>query len=179
MPADSPPAQQIPPRHSIDYVLRTAQQNLVALTGQADLKASIIITTSSVVLSISATQWAQRDLRWGIATLAVGVLGALFLAVIAVYPKYSVAPPRDVAFPDGANPLFFGHVAAVTEARYKERIRTVLSDDATLYDALLSDIYQQGNYMLHSKYRYLKASYTMLLGGFALAPVVQVIATNT
>ncbi|MEQ8716098.1 MAG: DUF5706 domain-containing protein [Acidimicrobiales bacterium] len=173
------PMRRVEPRHSVDYVMRTTQQNLVTLTGQADLKASIVITTSSILLSIGATQWNDADLRWGIGALAVGVTLALFMAVLAVFPKYSVAPPRDVAFPDDGNPLFFGHAALVTKDRYMSRLAASLEDDYALYEMITTDIYQQSYYLLHGKFRYLKLSYLFLVLGVVAALIAQVVSTAT
>lgn len=171
--------RRVEPRHSVDYVMRTTQQNLVTLTGQADLKASIVITTSSILLSIGATQWNDPDLRWGIGTLAVGVTLSLLMAVFAVFPKYSVAPPKDAAFPDNANPLFFGHAALVTEDRYMARLAASLENDYALYEMISSDIYQQSYYLLHGKFRYLKLSYLFLVTGVVAALIAQIVATAT
>lgn len=71
------PLAQVVGRRSVDYLLRNTRQQLVALTGQADLKASIVITAASLVLSISATQWDRDSLRPGLFLLAFGMLGAL------------------------------------------------------------------------------------------------------
>lgn len=171
------PMSKVEPRHSVDYVMRTTQQNLVVLTGQADLKASIVITTSSILLSIAATQWNDSDLRWGVGALAIGVTLALVMAVLAVFPKYSVAQSRDIAFPEKGNPLFFGHAALVTEQRYTERLADSLETDYALYEMISSDIYQQSYYLLHGKFRYLKASYLFLVTGVVAALIAQIVAT--
>jgi hypothetical protein len=42
-------------RSSVDTMLRNTQQQLVALSGQADLKASFLITASAVVASVTAS----------------------------------------------------------------------------------------------------------------------------
>ena len=47
------------------------------LTGQADLKGSIIITASAIVVSVSVTQFNDADLRWSLVTLVAFVLLAL------------------------------------------------------------------------------------------------------
>jgi hypothetical protein len=61
--AQADPLSGVVARRSVDYLLRNTQQQLVALTGQADMKASIVITAASLVLSISATQWDRQSLR--------------------------------------------------------------------------------------------------------------------
>lgn len=60
----------------------------MAYTGQADLKANLVITTSSLVLTIVATRWSEQSLRPGLSALAVGALCALFTAITVVIPKF-------------------------------------------------------------------------------------------
>jgi protein-tyrosine phosphatase len=60
---DTRPFAHVRPRRNVDELLRNVQQALVAYTGQADLKANIVITTSSLVLTIVATRWSEHSLR--------------------------------------------------------------------------------------------------------------------
>src|SRR5262245_66608667 len=106
--ASADPLADVVGRRSVDYVLRNTQQQLVALTGQADLKASIVITASSLVLSISATQWDRESLRPGLFFLAFGMLGALMSAILAVMPKFRLRREQLTEFPNPSNTLFFG-----------------------------------------------------------------------
>ena len=73
--ADPGPFADVASRHTTDYFLLGLQQQMVQLTGQADLKGSIIITAASIVVSVSATQFSDPELRWSLVTLG-GVLAA-------------------------------------------------------------------------------------------------------
>src|SRR3954469_15292424 len=75
-------------RRSVDELFRNVQQALVAYTGQADLKANIVITTSSLVLTIVATRWSEASLRPGLSAVAIGALLALLTAITVVIPKF-------------------------------------------------------------------------------------------
>ena len=81
-------------RLTADYTLRNLQQQLVAVTGQADLKASIVITASSITLSLAISRVNDERLRPGVITLAAFVLTALVFAVFAVLPKYRLKAAR-------------------------------------------------------------------------------------
>jgi hypothetical protein len=56
----SHPFTTVRPRCSVDELLRNVHQALVAYTGQADLTANIIVTTSSLFLTIVATRWSEQ-----------------------------------------------------------------------------------------------------------------------
>src|SRR5437899_11654456 len=79
-------------RSSVDNLLRTAQQHHVQLSLMADTKASILITISSIVLTISLSRSGDPQLRPALLTLAAACLISLLLAIVAVLPTF--AGPR-------------------------------------------------------------------------------------
>ena len=52
--ADPGPFADVSSRHTVDYFLLGLQQEMVQLTGQADLKGSIIITASAMMIVCTA-----------------------------------------------------------------------------------------------------------------------------
>lgn len=167
-------------RSSVDYALRTLSQQLTILSGQADLKASIVITASSLVLSITASNWTDSDLRPGLIVMAAGVLVAMIGAIVAVIPKIPLSPssagPVEAG---GRNHFFFGHVASMDAETYRAGIREVLADDDRIYDELIGDLHAQSRYLLRRKYVWLRVSYVALLLAFALGVPVMVATTVT
>src|SRR4051794_16463164 len=83
-PSAREPFADVVPRRSVDELFANAQQSLVSLTGQADLKANIVITGSSLILTIVATQWNDNSLRPGLLAVATGALLALLTAITVV-----------------------------------------------------------------------------------------------
>jgi hypothetical protein len=166
------PLEGVVARRSVDYLLRNTQQQLVALTGQADMKASIVITASSLVLSVTATQWDRDSLQPAVYVLAGGMLGAMFAAILAVVPKFRLKAPKQHQWPTESNALFFGHFTRVEPAVWMHHMRDVLSDDSRLYQAILTDLHQQGDYLVRSKYRYLRAAYVLVGASFGLSAVL-------
>ena len=160
-------------RGSVDTALRNLQQQLVAVTGQADLKASIVITASSITLSLSATRVTDARLRPGLITLGIFVLAALCCAIFSVLPKYRVTGRPPVG---QFNPLFFGHAALLDFDEYRAAMHAILGDEEGLYDALLNDLHAQSTYLLRRKFRPLRAAYLCLLVGFIAGGVAQLIA---
>jgi hypothetical protein len=166
-------------RRSVDELLRNVQQALVAYTGQADLKANIVITTSSLVLTIVATRWNEHSLRPGLSALALGTICALVTAITVVVPKFRLHRIGEVRhdFAPDENPLFFGHFAAMPRDRFVEVIADLAADDARLYAAQVADIHDQGRYLVEQKYRHLRLAYIFLGLAFLAAAVAQAIAS--
>jgi hypothetical protein len=180
-PRDGRPLAGVRARRSVDELLRNLQQALVSYTGQADLKANIVITTSSLVLTIVATRWSDHSLRPGLGVVAFGALLALITAITVVVPKFRL-PRRGEArrdFEPHENPLFFGHFASIPRDRFVEIIGEIVSDDAALYEAQVADIHDQGRYLVEQKYRHLRLAYTFLGLAFVVGTLVQAFVTLT
>jgi hypothetical protein len=164
---------QIPERNTADVILRTAQQHHVSLSAMADTKASIIITVSSIVLTLSLGKIDQPELRLSVVTLIVFTLLALLLAILAVLPKYRPMRLKSSQLPPHFNLLFFGHFAELPRERFLTEIATVMRPTGAIYQTMAKDIYSLGSYLAHHKYRYLRFSYLAFLTGFIAASVEQ------
>jgi len=162
------PFAGVTPRSSVDNLLRTAQQHHVQLSLMADTKASILITISSIVLTISLSRSGDPHLRPALLTLAAACLISLLLAIIAVLPTFTRRSGRV-----RPNILFFGHFSSMSEEEYQRAMEEILSSDARLYEAAVRDIHSLGIYLYRKKYRYLRFAYVALLFGFILATVVE------
>jgi len=168
---DPGPFADVPERITTDYLLYGLQQQMVQLTGQADVKGSIIITASAIVISVSVTQFNVDELRWSLVILVAFVLLALLASVMAVFPKFKIHPEPGDQLPPGFSPFFLGHFSQIPKARYVELMADILRTGNTTYRVMVEDIYSQGYYMLKSKYRYLRFSYACFLIGFVLAAI--------
>jgi hypothetical protein len=165
------PFADVPERITTDYLLYGLQQQMTQLTGQADVKGSIVITASAIVVSVSVTQFNVSELRWSLVTLVAFVLLALLASVIAVFPKFKIHPDPGARLPQGFDPFFFAHYSQISKQRYVELMADVLRSGGTTYRVMVEDIYAQGYYMLKNKYRYLRFSYACFLIGFIAAAV--------
>src|SRR3954451_18701599 len=131
--ADTGPFADVPERITTDYLLYGLQQQMVQLTGQADLKGSIIITASAIVVSVSVTQFNVSEFRWSLVTLVAFVLLALLSSVIAVFPKFKIHPEPGDELPKGFSPFLFGHFSQITKARILDVMSAVLRDGSATY----------------------------------------------
>jgi hypothetical protein len=160
-------------------MLTGLRQSLVTYTGQADLKANMVITTSSLVLTISATRWSDQSLHPGIYAIAIGSLLALLSAITVVIPKFRLPKRADRRhhFEAHENPLFFGHFASMPRDRFIAVMGEIAENDELLYETQAADIYDIGVYLVEKKYRHLRMSYTFLGLAFLAAAVAQCTAT--
>lgn len=164
----------VPERNTGDQILRTTQQHHVALSAMADTKASIIITVSSIVLTLSFGKLDQPELRLSVVTLTVFTLMALLLAILTVLPKYRPLRLKpDAELPPHFNLLFFGHFSELSRQRFLAEMARSMRADGSVYQTMAKDIYSLGSYLAHHKYRYLRFSYLSFLTGFIAASLEQ------
>lgn len=163
----------VPERNTGDNLLRTAQQHHVQLSVMADIKANIIITVSSIVLTMTLGRVNDPDLRLSALTLLVFTLLALLLAILAVLPKYRPLRLRSTTLPPNFNLFFFGHFAELSRERFLEEVAQKMKADGIVYDTMARDLYSLGYYLAHYKYRFLRWSYLFFLAGFVLASLEQ------
>jgi hypothetical protein len=172
---ESPFIGIVPERNTGDNVLRTAQQHHVQLSMMADVKANIIITVSSIVMTLTIGRLNDPDLRLSALTLLVFTMMALMLAILAVLPKYRPLRLRspDQTLPAQFNLLFFGHFAELSRERFLAEIAAGMKADGRVYDLMARDLYSLGFYLAHYKYRFLRLAYLFFLAGFILASLTQ------
>ena len=165
-----PPFDGIKGRSSVDNLLRTVQQHHVQLSLMADMKANILITISSILLTVALARSNDAALRPALITLAVACLIALVLAIIAILPTFARRTKQG-----RPNLLFFGHFADMSEPEYFDRMEEILSSDPKLYEVAVRDIHSLGVYLYRKKYRFLRFAYVALLFGFVMAVVVEAV----
>jgi hypothetical protein len=171
-PVASNPFQGIVGRSTADDFLGAVAQHHVQMSAMADVKANIIITASSIVLTLALNRFEEPGYRAMVLLLLPFVTLALLFAIVAVLPKHLTirwleGSPRPSRF----NLLFFGHFAALPKERYLREMARLLRDDGAMYEAACEDIYGVGHYLDAYKYRYLRWSYLFFLAGFLLAAV--------
>lgn len=154
-------------RSALDNLLRTVQQHHVQLSVMADMKASILITVSSIIATIALSRSGDPTLRPALLTLALACLISLILGMIAVLPTFSKRRGT-------RNLLFFGHFADMNEDEYMRAIEQIAASDDLLYEAAVRDIHSLGTYLHRKKYRFLRLAYIALIAGFVLATFVEI-----
>lgn len=150
--AQADPFEGVEERHAADYALRNTQQHLVSLSSQADLKASIVMTVSALLMSIAAARAENDHMLWGIVPFICVLAVALLWAVLAIVP--GKGGPR--AKPDL---LFFTDVAGMSRDEYAARVAALFRDDHGLYRAMVDNLHDHSVFLVQHKYRYLRFAY--------------------
>lgn len=147
---------------AINYVLRTAQQNTLMLSSMADQKASVVLGASFVMASIVfADVGGESDPAVASILLAVTAVASGLLAALAVMPRIMTSTKNS----DRVNLLFFGNVARMEHGDYVARMREMLDSSPAIHDAIIEDLYQAAQVLMHRKYRLLRLSYLALMVG--------------
>ncbi len=163
----------VPERNTGDNLIRTSQQHHVQLSAMADLKANIVITVSSVILTFTMGRINDPQLKVSAIILLCFTSVALILAILAVLPKYRPLRLNGHELPPHFNLLFFGHFAELPRERFLEDMARAMRNDGSAYEAMAKDLYSLGVYLAHYKYPYLRAAYLFFLTGFLLAGLEQ------
>lgn len=160
----SSPFEDVAERHAADYALRNTQQHLVQLSAQADLKASIVMTVSAVLIGVAGARASNDDVLWGVIAFVVVLSVALLFAVLAIVP--GKGGPR--ARPDL---LFFNDAAELPREEYAERMAALIDTDGALYRAMVDNLHDHSVFLVRHKYRYLRYAYLWFCTAFAAAAV--------
>lgn len=165
------PFDGVDSRSPAELMLRTEHFALWQLNQMADTKANIMITVSSIVLSISFSQFGELAYRVPLMTLAGFSLAALVLAVLAALPSVNYPKTSGGKLDKQAasyNLLFFGHFSRMPLSEFKRDMAALMQSDATVYEQMVTDIYGVGGVLGRKKYPYLRYSYLLFLVGASL-----------
>lgn len=129
------------------------------LSAQTDLKGSIMLTTSSLLIGLVSAQVVENGVvRWGAVFFLLVDAGALLAAVLAVFP----ASAKLVGRPD---PLCFAHAAQMRKDDYVEAMLEIAESRESVYAALAANLHDFSFSMHRGKFRYLRWSYALFLVG--------------
>jgi hypothetical protein len=160
-------------RRSIDYLFHATQQQLVAYNGQADLKASILITAATLTMSAAVSRHNDRSLRWAIVVLGIGALFAVVFCVIAILPKHRRFRLSEGPRPEQFNLLFFGHFSQLPKDQFLAEMGRTIQQDSDIYRRRAADLWELGNYLEHFKFRFLRYGFIAFLVGVVGASITQ------
>lgn len=158
-----PPEEDLLPRLLASNALRANLTKHMTLNQMADQKASMIMTTSSLMLTISVTQYDKLDLATFVVLMAAGGLAVLF-SIFAIIPALHVKGVLNL--------FYFRSFANISEDEFKTKFKETISDKEKLYDAYLREIYFLGKYRLTRKYFWIRNGLWTLLIGLAAAAVL-------
>jgi hypothetical protein len=155
---------------SIDIIFKSMLTNLVRLSNMADQKAGLMISVNSIMISIIVTFLVEKiELNKALAFptifLLIICLLTIIFSIIATRPSYKSSDKEDLSKFD---PLFFGHINAMSVEEYKIKFKSIISNEEEVLDKIIANIHSQGKVMAR-KFKYLKVAYTIFMIGLPLA----------
>jgi len=156
------------PANHLDQLLRQTRVHHVQLSSMADLKANMLLTMASIVVTLAAPQAMRAGSQWSLLVLIGFSLITIVLAAYAVMPKLPFGQ-RTETRPDVDHPyfniLFFGDFTGLSYEKYEAEMERVLNDPSRVYEVQVREIYTLGVFLADKKYRYLRLAYTTFICG--------------
>ena len=164
------------PANEINYLLQQTRVHHMQLSSMADLKANMLLTMSSIVITLAAPRVVVAGaLQWPLAVLIFFSLITILLAAYSVMPKLPFWSGRKHTEAEVKNPhfnlLFFGDFTGMDYAHFASEMETALNDPSKVYELQVREIYILGSFLAHTKYRYLRLAYLTFISGL-LASVI-------
>ena len=159
----------------LDHLLRQTRMHHTQLSAMADMKANILLTMASVVITLSVRYIAEPHLKWATTVLIAFCLMTIGLATYVVMPKIpfslKTGPEVRVRSP-GFNLLFFGDFVRLPYEEFEAAMEEIMNDPNQAYQVQVQEVYTLGVFLAKKKYRFLRLAYiTFIIGVFASALV--------
>ena len=177
-------AKEKRPERGIETMFRVVPKNHLDLSALADQKASILISTSSIILSIIFGLLVTKiDTHPFILVptciLTLVCLTTMVFAILATRPNITTGTfTRDDVRQRKTNLLFFGNFHSSSLEDFDWGMREMMSDADYLYGSMIKDLYFLGK-VLGVKYRYLRIAYTIFMWGLIVSVLAFGIAIFT
>jgi len=159
-----------------DHLMRATQFHHVQLSAMADVKANMLLTMSSVVLTLCLPQLLKNDHLWPLYILICSCLLTICLTTYAVMPKL---PPANLPSPDINSPqfniLFFGDFTRLSQEQFESAMGEIMNDHSRTYAAQVREVYLLGAFLAKKKYRFLRLGYLSFITGLFAAFIAFVI----
>jgi hypothetical protein len=153
-------AEPLIPRLLASNALRANLSKHMDLNKMADAKSSMIMTVSSLVITITLTQYDKLPLISTLLLASSGILAVIF-SILAIIPPFHVT--------DHTNLFYFRSFSDLTEEEFKSQFLETITDREKLYDAYFHEIYYLGKHRLTRKYGLIRNGLWSLLIGLLSA----------
>lgn len=156
-------------------MLRQTRWHHAQLSSMADVKANMLLTMSSVVVTLCLPHVLKEPFQLPLFILIGFCLITIGLAAYAVMPKIPLLPRLGRA-PDVMSPkfnlLFFGDFTRLTYDEFRDAMEDVMNDPSRTYEAQVRELYTLGIFLVTKKYRYLRLAYFSFMVGVGITFVV-------
>ena len=157
----------------LDHLVRQTRMHHTQLSSMADMKANMLLTITSVVITLSVRYITEPHLKWAIVVLIAFCLMTIGLATYAVMPKipfFSKKETSETIRSPGFNILFFADFVRLSYDEFETTMEEVMNDPSLTYQVQIKELYSLGTFLAKKKYRFLRLGYiTFIVGAFASA----------
>ena len=164
------------PERGIETMFRLTSKNHIELSGMADIKANIMISVNSIIISIILGSLMQKldsntHLIYPTIVLLIVNLFSMIFSILSLRPNVSDGLfTRDDIEKQRTNLLFFGNFHKMKRDDYHWGMNKLMENANFLYSNLIDDIYFLG-VVLAQKYKYLRISYNVFMFGIVVAVI--------
>lgn len=171
------------PKRGTETMYRATYRNHINLSQIADEKANMMISINTIIMSVIITvvgsgftftgQSFVESMRYTvpIAVLLLGSLFSVIFAVISARPNVTSKKVNlDKIRKKKSSVLFFGNFSNMKLQEFITNMHELMGSKDLLYDNMTVDLYYLG-LVLTDKYRMLRISYNIFMGGLILAVV--------
>ena len=148
--------------------MRQTRAHLVQLSTMADMKANMLLTMSSLVITISLPHLLTPKFLWPLVLLVGFCLLTIALAAYAVMPKLPLkadnSTPPNIESPT-FNLLFFGDYTRLSFTEFEAAMEENMNDPSRTYQIMVREVYTLGVFLAKKKYRYLRLAYISFIAG--------------
>ncbi len=163
------------PGAHFDHMMRQTRMHHVQLSSMADMKANMLLTMSSVVLTLSLRYVLDPTLKWASITMMFFCLLTILLAAYSTMPKIRTkAKENDVPDPHSPsfNPLFFGDFTRLSYQEFESSMEEILNDPNLAYQVQIREVYGLGMFLARKKYRFIRWAYLCFITGLLSSGLV-------
>jgi len=162
----------------LDHLLRQTRVHHAQLSAMADVKAGMLLTTASVVITLAVPYIREPHLKWGALVMMGFCLFTIILATYGVMPKLPLGIRQDNKVqPEGFNLLFFGDFLHLDYPGFERAMEAMMSDPDRVYEAQVREIYTLGQFLARKKYHYIRLAYLAFISGLIASGSI-ILATN-
>lgn len=171
------------PGNHLDQLIRQTRAHHVQLSSMADLKANMLLTMASIVVTLAAPQAMKAGSQWPLLVLITFSLITILLAAYAVMPKLPLhLGVKAGARPDVRSPafniLFFGDFTRLSYEEFERELMEAFNSAEHTYELQLREIYTMGQFLAQKKYRYLRLAYSAFITGLLLSFITLLLTTK-
>jgi len=162
------------PSGQLDQMVRQTRVHHAQLSQMADVKASMLLTLASLILTFSIGYLSDPVLRWPVVIMLSFCVITILSAAYAVMPKLNLGSQPKIT-ENNSNILFFASFINMDYEEYAGVMNDVMHDPTLSYEVMVREIYEIGKYLGWKKYRYIRIGYTAFLLGVVLSVLTLII----